>query len=102
MRDTQADPAATPFALRLCAAWKRGTFDFPSRADSFAPTRKRNVPGRGMQMRMNAPMRLWGAGVLNLNLDLLACYAAGVPLVAARAQAASTARRDLPSTLPRA
>jgi hypothetical protein len=52
-------------------------------------------------MRMNALMRLWGAGVFNLNLDLLASYAAGVPLVAALAlaalkwaQTASIGRRD--------
>jgi hypothetical protein len=56
---------------------------------------------------MNALMRLFGAAVFNLNLDLLASYAAGVPLLAALAlaalkwaQAASMARRDPPSTLP--
>ena len=54
---------------------------------------------------MNALMRLFGAAAFNLNLDLLASYAAGVPLVAALAlaalkwaQAASTARRHPPST----
>ena len=58
-------------------------------------------------MRMNALMRLWSEGVFNLNLDLLASYAAGVPLVAALAlaalkwaQTASTARRDPPSIQP--
>ena len=58
-------------------------------------------------MRMNALMRLWSAGVFNLNLDPLASYAAGVPLVAALAlaalkwaQTASMARRVPPSTHP--
>ena len=57
-------------------------------------------------MRMNALMRLWGAGLFNLNLDVLTSYAAGVPLMAAvafaalkLAQAASTAGHDR-STLP--
>ena len=58
-------------------------------------------------MRMNALMRLWSEGVFNLNLDLLASYAAGVPLLAALAlaalkwaQTASMARRNPPSTQP--